>query len=117
MCLLKPEEDEILINILDWSATDHRSKGCLHLFQHSGDYKQPLTFFQLFSSCAMVHSEDEYFEEYYMQRKTMHYFSSTTVSPISTVICLILFQIYTDFKEFMILVMLQYSRETSSMMA
>lgn len=47
----------------------------------------------------------------------MHYFSSTTVSPISTVICLILFKIYTDFKEFMILVMLQYSRETSSMMA
>jgi len=34
-----------------------------------------------------------------MQRKITRYFSSTTVSPISTVISLILYQIYADFKK------------------
>lgn len=44
----------------------------------------------------------------------MDYFSSTTASPISTAVCLILYQIYTAFKEFMGLLLSKYSRAMGS---
>lgn len=106
-------EDEIPINVLVCGLVIGWRDVCIcsniqvaiSSFLHSS---------QLFSSCAMVCSEDEYFEGYYMQRKITHSFSSTTLSPPSTVICLILYQIYAAFKEFMGLEMLPYSRETGS---
>lgn len=47
----------------------------------------------------------------------MQYFSSGNISPIFTIICLVLYEIYSkskDIKEFMVLVMLEYSKEKGS---